>query len=66
VLIRLSDGYVSIVSGRSLARPYIGIKRMRRRSENLVASSRRVRSGVSIKMRGVIARNEMARLGASH
>jgi hypothetical protein len=55
VLIRLSDGYVSIVSGRSLARPYIGIKRMRRRSENLVASSRQVRS-VSIKMRGVMAR----------
>jgi len=36
----MSDGYVSIVSGRSLARPYNGIKRMRRRSENLVASSR--------------------------
>jgi hypothetical protein len=41
VLIRFSDGYVSIVSGRSLARPYIGIKRMRRRSENRCAFAAR-------------------------
>jgi hypothetical protein len=60
VLIRLSDGYVSIVSGRSLARPYIGIKRVRRRSENLVAGSRRVRGSFALaslsQMRGAKAR----------
>jgi hypothetical protein len=54
----MSDGYVSIVSGRSLARPYNGIKRMRRRSENLVASSRASCFRISLKMRGVIAARE--------
>jgi len=58
VLIRLSDGYVSIVSGRSLARPYNGIKRIRRRSENLVASSRASLLSHLLKMRGVIAARE--------
>jgi hypothetical protein len=63
VLIRFSDGYVSIVSGRSLARPYIGIKRMRRRSENRCASSRQVlRYCVSIKMRGVLTRAQTSPL----
>jgi hypothetical protein len=52
----VSDGYVSIVSGLSLARPYNGIKRMRRRSEKLIASPRQASLQRLFFQRGLDAR----------
>jgi hypothetical protein len=55
----MSDGYASIVSGLSLARPYNGIKRIRRATPT---TSSRVRERdcfrISVRMRGVIAARE--------
>jgi len=57
---RLSDGDGLTLGTRSLARPYNGIKRARRRSENLVASSRAASLRRLFEMRDVIAAREMS------